>query len=465
MVIKLLAPVLAASVAPLAAAAPSAFAPGSPGVGDSYFPDAGNGGYDVAHYDIKLAYSRDEPRITGTTRISATAAQDLSRFNLDFAGNDVGRVTVDGAPAAFRRDGQELVITPSRGIERGRRFVASVSYTGSPKRNRDPQLGVTGWIPTPDGATTLSQPRGSATWFPLNDHPSDKATFAYAITVPNGLEAIANGEPVGISVNEDATTYRWWSGRPMAGYLALVSIGKFQTLDSRPRGIRTITAVDQSVTPDPRPLHRTTAEVTEWASRLFGPYPFESTGGVIDDVPVGYALETQNRPVYPGRASDTLVVHELAHQWFGNSVSVERWQDIWLNEGFATYAEWLWREQHGGPSAEDIFLKAYARPANSPEWKPPTGAPGRGNLFATFPVYTRGAMTLHVLRRAVGDAAFFRTLQTWAGANAHGNASTADFVAHAEEVAGKQLDELFRRWLSTPGKPSITLEANRPDLS
>ncbi|GAA2604457.1 M1 family metallopeptidase [Actinomadura fulvescens] len=451
------APAAAPATATVPARAGSeGFTAGSAGIGDSYFPNAGNGGYDVAHYAIKLRYMPQGGRISGVTTITATATQNLARFNLDFAGNRVRSVKVNGAAASFTRQGQELTITPRDGIRKGARFTVDVAYAGSPRRNQAPGLGRTGWIPTGDGAATLSQPAGSATWFPLNDHPSDKATYAFTITVPRGLTVVANGEFQG-SANLGATsTFTWRSTKPMAGYLALVAIGRFRTRDGRtPGGVRNYTAIDRANRSSTARFQDITAKVTDWGARLFGPFPFDSTGGVIDDVPVGYALETQNRPVYPGGATTTLIVHELAHQWFGDSVSISRWQDIWLNEGFATYAEWLWNEQHGGRKAEERFAEEYAHPRDFAGWKVPTGRPGRKNLFATFPVYVRGAMTLHMLRKTVGDDTFFRIVRAWTSDHAHGNATTADFRKLAERVSGRDLDRLFEQWLSTRGKPSL----------
>ncbi|MQY03942.1 M1 family metallopeptidase [Actinomadura macrotermitis] len=442
--------------APAARPGHGAFRPGASGLGDPYYPSAGNGGYDVSHYDIALTYRPRDHGLAATTRITATATQDLSAFDLDFAGNRIGSVTVDGASAAYRRSGQELVVTPKKGLPKGAAFTVAVTYAGRPQTSKDPDLGRTGWIPTRDGVATLSQPFGSATWFPLNDHPADKATFAYRITVPKGLAVVANGEPGGTERHGSATTFRWSSDRPMAGYLAMIAIGRFAVLDGHtPGGVRSVSAYDPAVPGDVKGLQRITGEVTDWARGLFGPYPFASTGGVVDDESVGYALETQNRPTYPGGVTRVLAVHELAHQWFGDSVSIRQWKDIWLNEGFATYAEWLWHERHGGASAAYTFRQAYERVPGDPVWKIRPADPGRAHLFDYFPVYLRGAMTLHALRTAVGDRAFFAILRGWAGQHAYGNAGTADFVRYAEQVSGKRLGGLFQAWLSTPAKPPM----------
>jgi aminopeptidase N len=470
----ILAPALAAATVTAAASVPATaspwppppggrtvpsggFAPGAPGAGDPYFPKAGNGGYDVDRYHVRLRYRPRGGTISGTTTITATATQNLSRFDLDLVGNRVRKITVDGLEASYRRDGQELIITPRNGIPSGKRFTVAVAYDGSPSTGENPSLGKTGWIRTGDGAVTLSQPQGSATWFPVNDHPSDKAAHTYTITVPKGLAVVANGEPDGEPRRAGAATrtYRWRSRQPMASYLAMVAIGKFRVLDgTSPKGVRTITAVDPSLKQNRSWLQKRTGTVTDWGIRTFGRYPFGSTGGVVDNVKVGYALETQTRPVYPGRADTALLVHELAHQWFGDSVGLRRWKDIWLNEGFATYAEWLYTEQHRGATAKQMFAKSYKPAAASPLWKRRTGEPGRKGMFDYFAVYTRGAMTLHALRTAVGDAAFFRILRAWTAEHRHGHATTEEFIKHAERISGHKLQPLFQEWLYKSGKPT-----------
>ncbi|RAY14514.1 M1 family peptidase [Actinomadura craniellae] len=413
---------------------------------------AGNGGYDVHRYALDLAYNPRSGRLTGRAEITAAATQDLSRFNLDLVGLDVGSVQVGGRAATHRRAGGELTVTPAVGIPRGDLFTVTVRYGGVPRRLNDPILGTAGWLRTRDGAVTLSQPVGSATWFPVNDHPSDKAVYDIRMVVPKGLRVVSNGEPVPAR----AGVHRWRSERPMASYLAMVGIGRYQITDTNtPGGIRTITAVDPLYRRDAAAFHRITQRVTDWGVGLFGPYPGGSSGGVLDDVKVDYALETQDRPVYPERFSTDLVVHELAHQWFGDSVSPKRWKDIWLNEGFATYAEWLYAERNGGRSAQRAFDSAYSRSAGDPAWRIPPGDPGRAGMFAQFPVYVRGAMALHELRRVAGDETFFRILRAWTARYAGGNAAIADFTALAEEVSGKRLADLFQDWLYVPRKPAL----------
>ncbi|REE96098.1 M1 family metallopeptidase [Thermomonospora umbrina] len=451
--------------APPAHAAPK-FTPGAPGAGDPYFPDMGNGGYDVAHYDVALRYLGNAKGIRAVTRVKARATKNLSRFNLDLLGPlKVHSITVNGAKAGFRRTGaQELVITPRKGLPRGKAFSVTVTYSGLPKKVEDAALGVSGWIPTDDGAVALNQPFGTATWMPVNDTPADKATYNIALTVPKALTALSNGDFAGKRTAGAWSTWWWKMPRPMASELAMVAIGKYNVKRGKtPKGVPNITAIDPTLDTAPgqgAAFHKLTADVTDWGSKVFGRYPFGSTGGIVDALGVGYALETQGRPVYdrkgrPGvNPSSGLVAHEIGHQWFGNSVTPRYWKDIWLNEGFATYTEWLHSEQHGGDSAQKTFDEVYATPATEDLWTVKVSDPGRDGIYA-HAVYDRGAMTLHVLRKTIGDKKFFQLLRSWYAQNRDGNVTTRDFVRHSKRFGDDdKLDTLFKKWLHTPSKPA-----------
>ncbi|HZM83195.1 MAG TPA: M1 family metallopeptidase [Candidatus Limnocylindrales bacterium] len=449
---------LMASFIPGPAQASAGFSPGAPGAGDPYFPDMGNGGYDVSHYDLDLRYDPATRALDGTARIAARATQSLSRFNLDFQGPlTIDALTVNGASAGYTREGaQELVITPPFGLRNGSAFAVEVSYHGVPQKIDDPQLGASGWVATADGAVALNQPFGAATFFPVNDTPRDKATYGYKLTVPNGLVALANGEPGPPQTADGWTTSTWRMDQPMASELAMVAIGQFTVHADAVN----ITAIDTALDPHDRlgqAFHDLTAEVQAWEETVFGPYPFGSTGGIIDQVGVYYALETQGRPVYDqtdAKLDTATIVHELAHQWFGNSVSPNKWADIWLNEGFATYAEWLHSEHSGGKTVQQIFDKTYAQKPDAFVWRGIVADPGRDNIFNSL-VYNRGAMTLHALRLRIGDGAFFTLIRRWAAEHRYGNVSTPDFIALAEQVSGQQLDDLFTKWVYTSGKPAL----------
>ncbi|MEU4770428.1 M1 family metallopeptidase [Micromonospora sp. NPDC023644] len=433
--------------------------PGAADLADPYVPGAGNGGYDVAGYRLAVRYDPATDRLAGRAAVTATATTGLSRFNLDLAGLDVSRVAVDGRSAGSARDGDELVVTPRDGLSRGARFTVEVDYSGVPAARADGQLGSGGFLHTADGAIALGQPWSAATWFPVNDHPSDKATYDIEVTVPDGLAALSNGVPGERSSADGWTTWRWAERAPMASYLTTLVIGDYRVHSGTHAGRPMVTAVPASLPatgPEAASLART-GEIADFLASRFGPYPFDSYGGVVvTDGRIGYALETQSRPVYGpgffrgGRPNLGVVAHELAHQWFGNSVALSRWSDIWLNEGFASYAEWLWEEHDGGRTAQRNFELEYA----ATDWSRPSVDPGRSRLFGSA-VYKRGALAVHALRRTVGDDAFFRILRTWTAERRGGNATTDDLVALAERVSGKPLRPLFDAWLVGGSAPAL----------
>ncbi|MER5517310.1 M1 family metallopeptidase [Streptomyces sp. NPDC002763] len=451
-----LATVPVAVAALLAAAGPaSASTIGAAGAGDPYFPLSGNGGYHVAHYDLTLRYDTASRHLDGKAVLTARATQKLTRFDLDLNGLKVTRVTVDGQTARFSRTGQELVVTPSHALAKGRQFRVTVTYNGTPKQVTDPDGSPDGWIRTDDGAFVAGEPQGAMTWFPANSHPKDKASYDFTITVPKGRTAVANGVLLGQHTADGRTTFRWRQSEPMAAYLATATVGKFKVEHYTTRdGIKVYNAVDPREASGSAAVLKKLPSVLDWESKLFGPYPFRAAGAIVDHAPnVGYALETQSRPIYDSAPDLSTLVHESAHQWFGDSVSLTAWKDIWLNEGFATYAEWLYSEQHGGDSAQKSFDALYAKPASNELWAYPPGDPGSGaNIFGT-PVYARGAMALHELRKAVGDPVFFRILRAWASEHRYGHGTTAEFVKLAEGQSGQDLGSLFQTWLYQKGKP------------
>ncbi|UGQ13007.1 M1 family metallopeptidase [Yinghuangia sp. ASG 101] len=440
---------------PVEAAARGGAIPAS-GAGDPYFPFAGNQGYDVEHYDLDLDFA--SPVLTAQATLTARATADLNEFHLDYSGPAIEEVEVSGRPADHRREGQELIITPSAPIPAGHVFTVRVRYRGTPETVDDPQLGAHGWIITDDGAVTLNQPDGARSWYPVNDDVRDKATYTFHITTAADMTALANGEPTGPPrVSGDRSTATWVMREPMASYLSMVAIGDFTRTDGTVGGLPHITAYDPAGQETDGELRTVTAEAVQWGQERFGAYPFDSTGGIIDRVGGGYALETQSRPVYDGAPDEATIVHEIAHQWFGDSVTPKTWADIWLNEGFATYAEWLWGESRGGPSAQSVFDEYYATPADDPFWSRKTGDPGREHMFDYQTVYLRGAMALHALRTRIGDADFSALLRAWAEKHRHGNADTGDLLALTRSVAGLSEADAAQwadTWLYTAAKPA-----------
>jgi aminopeptidase N len=475
-----------ATAAPGAPGGPS-FTAGAAGAGDAYFPFAGNGGYDVRHYDLDITYTPPAPapapivgQLTGVATIDLVATQNLDRFNLDLRGLEVQAVTINGksasevtppAPGAevegaaywhVQDDAArvwELTVQPRPKIMQGQSARIVVAYGGETTRPEDIEGVLYGWVTTRDGAMVVGEPEGSMTWYPVSDHQTDKATYSFQITVPEGKVAVANGLPAQDPITANGwTTWYWDAPDLQASYLTTASVGDYDLRFSETTdGLPIIDAVDDSLTANNAAITEASlalqAEMIAFLEGAFVPYPFNSYGSIVDDDSVGYALETQTRPVYSRIARESTVLHELAHQWFGNTVSPERWQDIWLNEGWATYAEWLWSEDTGGDSAQASFDTVMEIPADDEFWDLTIADPGPFGLFLA-PIYDRGAATLHALRVKIGDEAFFAAAQEWLERYNDSTGTTEDFEAIYEEVSGQDLSAFFDVWLRTPSKPT-----------
>jgi aminopeptidase N len=430
------------------------FTPGAPGIGDAYYPGLGNGGYDVQHYDLDLTYAADGS-IEADVIITAVATQNLSGFNLDFAGWEIDELTVDDNDAPLRRDGEELVIYPYV-IPNGDHFTIEISYHGTPAPMQSAALPVEiGWLTGPDGEQfVVAEPDAAHSWFPANDHPTDKAAFSFTITVPKGFMGAANGEMTAVVESDMTTTYSWSMDTPMAPYLATVVIGDgWQIVEdpvsSEEAGLPIRNVLPRDLVEEAPTALDQTGQMIDVLEEAFGPYPFDRYGiAVVDGFQ--HALENQTLSVF-GRAMvdapffEYVLVHELAHQWFGNSVSVAQWSDIWLNEGFATFAELLWVEHLFGAGAYREEVANRTEAARIAGYGPPA-TPPPSDLF-NGSVYQRGALVLVALRDEVGDDAFFEILRTHAERHANGNATTEDFIAIAEETSASDLTELFAAWL------------------
>lgn len=421
---------------------------------EPFFPRAGNSGYDVLSYDVRLAY-RDDGSIRASTAIQALARQRLRRFSLDFFGPRVREVLVGGQAVPFSREEGKLWVRVPQGVEAGRTFGATVRYLGTPPRIVDPDGTPEGWYRTDDGVVAVGEPQGTAAWIPCNNIPADKATFDFEVSVPAALKAVANGRLQGVARNGARARFRWSEPAPMSPYLAVLNIGRGDLVKGRAGGEPTWTLIDPRLAERSRPVLAALPEVIRFQARLFGPYPFNSAGSLVDYAPaLGYALETQSRPIYAYVPDLTTVVHEVAHQWFGDSVGLERWPEIWLNEGFATWAQWYYAEHHGGRSTAAIFARLYRVPAANEEfWNPPPGHPGTARHLFDPTIYVRGAMAVEALRQEIGTKPLLRTLREWTRSRRHRSATIKEFIALAERVAGRDLDPLFRRWLYQRGKP------------
>lgn len=423
---------------------------GAPGLDDPLYPLLGNGGYDALHYTIDLDVDVATNTISGTTAMRATATTDLAAFNLDLAGLTVEEITVDGDNAEASREGQELTITPTTPLSSGVIFTTIVAYSGSPQPVVDPGVPFSGvgWLHFADvGSYVVSEPSGAMSWYPNNNHPTDKATYTFQITVPDEYVVAANGLLVNITEQDGQHTYLWEASDPMASYLATVNVARFAMFEEvGPEGLPILNFFPPERSRRLQRNFAVTNDMIEHFSELVTPYPFESYGAIVMEVSLGGALETQTRSVFGRSATiETIIAHELAHQWFGNSVSPATWRDLWLNEGFATYFQHLWTEHTKGERIFTATMRGMHAAIRS-QRMPPPGEPPLNNLFGPS-VYVRGAITLHALRLTVGDETFWEILRTYYTEYQNSHASTDDFIAVAEAVSGEDLADFFQNWL------------------
>ncbi|HEX9339415.1 MAG TPA: M1 family metallopeptidase [Pseudonocardiaceae bacterium] len=425
---------------------------------DSYLPAHGNPGYRVTHYHLTLDYRPSAGRLGGRAQIYAIATADLPGFALDFSGLRTNRVLVDGQPAArYTHGGDKLRIRPAAPIPAGRAFDVDVRYTGTPKPIRTRDWGELGWDTLADGALVASQPIGAPSWFPCNDHPSDKASYLISVTTASPYTVVASGELVSRRVGAGSTTWVYHQPAHTPTYLITVQIGQYALVDIADGPVPQRAAIPGRLTTAfDHDFARQPAMVSEFA-RLFGPYPFGEYMVVVTDDELDVPVEAQGMSVFganhvDGRRSyERLVAHELAHQWFGNSLTVADWRHIWLNEGFATYAEWLWSERSGGESVTRHATRSRAALAALPQ-DLVLADPGVRRMFDDR-VYQRGALALHALRDAMGDTRFFELLRAWTSSHRHGTVTTTAFTELAQRHTHTLLDGLFDAWLRQPALP------------
>jgi len=429
---------------------------GDDSAGDDYTPDAGAGGYDVGHYDLQIDYEPDDGSIDGVTTITATATEDLSGFSVDLIELEVDEVLVDGDEAEVDVDGRDVGITPAEPIAEGEEFEVEIAYGGVP----EPVVSAgfeTGWLESPDGgAYVIGEPDGAATYFPSNDHPSDKASLDMAVTVPEGWTVGGTGTLEDREEGDDGVTWSWSEDDEIATYLVALAIGRYEMVEEETDdGLPLVSFYPEGDADRLTSTFSDTGDMIEAFEELFGPYPFDEYGAIVVPDNTGLALETQTRSTFGIDVADIepFRAHELAHQWFGNAVSPARWEDIWLNEGFASYGELLWAE--ASDPGFDIDDEAEARRRSILGFdEGPILDPGVDRWFADS-VYQRGALTLHALRRTVGDDDFFEILQRWVAENEGESATTEDFIDLAEDVSGQDLGSFFVDWLEEEGVPEL----------
>ncbi|WP_228266337.1 M1 family metallopeptidase [Ornithinimicrobium ciconiae] len=426
---------------------------------DPYISGHGDLRYDVTHYALSLTYALPSNKLDGTAEITCRAVGELSQVALDLRLKPL-KVSVAGRKVSRHRVlAGKLTITLAEPVAAGEEFTVTVKFSGNPapiaKRGQD----AAGWEELDDGVIVASQPHGAPSWFPCNDRPSSKATYELTLTTAADYQVEFSGELVTQQRRGAQRTWTFRQTQPISSYLATVQIGRYQVITQKsvvplrvvgPAGIKN-NGFSASFGRQP--------EMMALFVDRFGPYPFTGYTTVITDDPLEIPLESASLSTF-GRnfaAADwdsvRLVAHELAHQWFGNAVTAREWRDIWLHEGFACYAEWLWSEASGQRSVADWARHHHAILAGASQ-KTVLSDPTASEMFEDW-VYKRGALTLHALRAEVGDQVFFDILRSWVATHRGGSVSTADFVAHCSEVAGRDLAAWFGPWLHETALPPL----------
>ncbi len=448
-------------------------------VGDPLFPGLGNGGYDVQRYDLRLRYPSTNVRqpVRGGVTVTARATRQLAVLNLDFSGSGVTAVTVDGRRAGWQRRGAELVVAPAAPIAVGSTFRVGVEgFTTTPVTSSNATQGKVALLATPDGTALAGQPAAMHTFFPCNDHPSDKAAFGFTLDVPAGWTAVANGDPAGSTTSGGRTLWRYRHDAPMATELVQVAAGTYDLLE-RPAdaGVPVRDVVPRRFARTLGPALAAQRGQIAWMTQRLGPYPFSRYGVLTVDADLS-ALETQTLSIVAKRYADggpgvlgQVMLHELAHQWFGDAVSPAQWSDVWLNEGHATWYEVHWGEEngslqqvYGARDVETLMRQVYAGADRLRAQFGPPAAPRSATALRDLfnaNVYVGGALVLYALQQEIGAPAFAEVERRWVR-DRDGVATTADFIALASQVARRDLEPFLGAWLygeTTPPMPG------RPD--
>ena len=463
------------------------FSPGARSLGDRLLPLIGNGGYDAQHYDLTIDYDPVANTMVSSTDITIRATQALSEFSLDLHRNlTVAGVTIDGVAATVSRDADKLIVTPAAGITNNRVFHAVVAYSGTPVQITDPDDSFEGWVRIANGGFVMNEPFGAQGWFPNNNHPRDKATYDFHITVPDAHTALGNGELVSKVDNAGPTsTWNWRMSVPMASYLSTSTVGLFDyrawTAPATPgalgvsgQPLKFYDAIESALSTTQKTNALTAADrqddIVKWISDEIGaPYPFDSHGVALHRNPAGYALEVQTKSHFSGTTiSLSTLAHEITHQWFGDHVGPETWSDLWFNEGWATWWATYWsnKQNNNATTVEQFFTSNYSSTQQPTRWNTPPGViPNAAGMFSTFPTYTRPAMMLEAYRQIVGAPAFFAFQRALLAEHGGGDINAKEFIALAKRIARDhagfessnqaKLETFFDQWIFGVGKPAM----------
>jgi aminopeptidase N len=450
----------AAGPAP-APAVPSYSGGQSQPVADPVYPNLGNPAIDVLHYQLALRWAPSTRTLSGTATLAIRATRDIDEIRLDFARPlRTDSVTVDGKAATATHRGNDLIVGAGQRLTRDARVVVAIRYHGRPRALVAPMvrkdIGTVGINVRPDGSVfALQEPYGALTWYPVNDQPSDEALYDVALTVPRGWAGVSNGVLRGTSRSGDKVTFSWHAADPIASYLVALGIDRYQKHTATgPHGI----PVSYWIRPQDRaralPVLRKTPRMLAWLEKRFGRYPFASAGvfAIREDT----GMETQTMVTLGRDVPAEALLHELAHQWFGDSVGPRTWRAIWLNEGFATYIQFLLYDIEVLGQSQTRML-AGMRQLDG-QLRRQHGPPGhyKPDHFASSNVYFPPALMLHEIRKTIGDKKFFAMMRDWAQQHRNVEVDRAVFTSWLNRYTGRNLTPLVNRWLDSPTTPTAT---------
>ena len=438
-------------------------------VRDPLYPAYGNPDLDVLHYDLDLTWSPSDRRLSGEATVTLRAARQINRIQLDFSDAlTVRRATVDGVAVTPRVNHHDLVLPLAEPVPADSQVTVTVAYQGTPKpvpmpsRRGDFRDGL-GLRTESDGAIwTMQEPYGAFTWYPVNDHPSDEALYDITVTVPKGWAAVASGQFAGATPSSDGTRYRWVALDPVGSYVTTLAVDRFASQVQTVDGIVMSYWVPEEYDDHQLAAMRRTPEILDWLSERLGPYPFPAVGAVaVDSVS---AMETQQMVTMGGKIGlgedpaaaeqifTQVLVHEYAHQYFGNAVSPKDWRAVWLNEGFATYFEALWVIEHGDATEDEYFARLRERDTRA---RSQAGPPGDYDpkRFAESNIYVGPALMLHEIRETVGDDVFFGLCREWVQRHLHGHVDRESFTRFVTDYTGQDLTAIIDAWLDSPTTP------------